>query len=191
MVGFNRDEGKLYLYVDGEVVGSPATIPSFTDMTSQMARVNNAAIGGGNGFASLLPCYVNDVRFYDHALTSEEIKELSKGLVLRYAMGYPYVEGTTNLVTTDDGLSNTCYNGATGKYSYGTNTDMYKTVGTFNNRKSAKVYMGTNGLAAYPYIYFDAFDPAGTVTKTLSFYYYPTIGDVVIPYSYNGAYNWK
>jgi hypothetical protein len=34
--------------------------------------------------------------------------------------------------------------------------------------------MGTAGLSAYPYIYFDAFNTAGTAVHTLSFDYYPT-----------------
>lgn len=134
---------------------------------------------------------INDVRIYDHCLSPMEVKELAKGLVLHYPLSDEYVESTTNLVTTEDGLSNTCYNGATSKYGYGTNTDMYKTLGIFEGRKSTKVYMGTAGLKAYPYIYFDNFNASGTAIQTLSFDYYPTTQDTLIPYSYNGMYNFS
>jgi hypothetical protein len=50
--------------------------------------------------------------------------------------------------------------------------------------------MGTNGLDAYPFIHFNAFDAAGAIIQTLSFDYFPTIQTSLIPYSYNGAYNW-
>lgn len=83
----------------------------------------------------------------------------------------------------------TCYNGATSKYGYGTNTDIYETFGTFQNRKCTKVYMGTNNLDAYPYVYFNAFSAAGATIHTLSFDYFPSILDTIIPYSYNGTYN--
>ena len=112
-------------------------------------------------------------------------------MVLHYLLSDRYIESTTNLVTTEDGLSNTCYNGATNKYGYGTNTDIYKAVGTFENRKSTKVYMGTAGLRAYPYICFDSFNAAGEKIQTLSFDYFPIIQDKIIPYSYNGAYNFS
>ena len=68
---------------------------------------------------------------------------------------------------------------------------MYKTLGVFEGRKSTKVYMGTAGLSAYPYIYFDNFNASGTTIQTLSFDYYPTIQNTLVPYSYNGSYNFS
>lgn len=134
--------------------------------------------------------YMNDFRLYDHALSAKEVKEIAKGLILHYKLDDPYVEGTTNLITSADGLSNTCYNGATNKYSYGTSTDMYKEVTTWQGRTGTRVHMGTNGLDAYPYVYFDPFNPTGTDYRTLSFDYYPTIQTSLVPYSYNGSYDW-
>ena len=136
-------------------------------------------------------CLLNDVRIYDHALSAKEIEEIAKGLVLHYKLDDIYSESTTNLITTIDGLSNTCYNGAINKYNYGTNTDMYKTTGIFQGKFCTKVYMGTAGNNAYPYVYFDPFNAKGTEIQTLSFDYYPTIQNTLIPYSYNGSYNFS
>ena len=177
----NTTETKLYLNGELQVTGVAGTIPSgnyFIGAWKTSAQQNFK----GN---------MNDVRIYDHCLSPIEVKKLSQGLVLHYSFSDDNLESTTNLVTREDGLSDTCYNGATSKYGYGTNTDIYKTVGTFQNRKSTKVYMGTAGLSAYPYVYFDAFNAAGTTIQTLSFDYYPTLQNIIIPYSYNGTYNFS
>ena len=42
---------------------------------------------------------LNDVRIYDHCLSSKEVKEISKGLVLHYPLNDAYVEGTTNIAS--------------------------------------------------------------------------------------------
>lgn len=174
-------QGKIY--IDGILKGTYANSTHPLQITAGRIELGRSV--------NTDTVYYNDFRVYDHTLSEKEVHELAKGLVLHYKLDDGYVEGTTNLVTTADGLSNTCYNGATNKYSYGTNTDMYKTVTTFEGRNGTKVYMGTDGLDAYPYVYFDAFSPVGESIKTLSFDYYPTIQNTLVPYSYNGAYNWE
>ena len=183
---------QLKTYLNGENIDTRTftnSNPGSTFFT--IGARSNSASGGSGGALYFFKGSMNDARLYDHCLSPMEVKELAKGLVLHYNFSDDNLESTTNLVTREDGLSDTCYNGATGKYSYGTNTDIYKTVGTFQNRKSTKVYMGTAGLNAYPYVYFDAFNAAGTVIQTLSFDYYPTLQNTLIPYSYNGAYNFS
>lgn len=175
---FIINNGNSKVYVDGI-------------LNSSSSEVVTADIIGRLRIGVAGTIQLNDFRIYDHALSPMEVKELSKGLVLHYPLSDEYIESTTNLVTTEDGLSNTCYNGATSKYGYGTNTDMYKTLGVFEGRKSTKVYMGTAGLSAYPYVYFDNFNASGTTIQTLSFDYYPTIQNTLIPYSYNGSYNFS
>jgi hypothetical protein len=119
-------------------------------------------------------------------------------LVLHYPLSDKYIEPTTNLITAEDCLSSTCYNGATSKYGYGTNTDIYKTVTTYDGRKGTKVYMGTSGNSCYPYVYINnMYTSDGTNSpayKTLSFDYYGTIGNYLIPYklgSGNGTATYK
>jgi len=106
---------------------------------------------------------------------------------LHYKLDDIYAETTTNLYSGT--FSNTCFNGATSKYNYGTTTDMYKTTDIFQGKESVKVYMGTAGLDAYPYVYFDAFNTKGTEIHTISFDYFPTSQTTLIPYSYNSTYN--
>lgn len=129
---------------------------------------------------------MNDVRIYDHALSPLEVKRLAQGLVLHYPLSDAYIESTTNLITTEDCLSPTCYNAATSKYGYGTNTDIYKTVTTYDGRKGTKVYMGTNGNSCYPYVYvnnmFTSDGSNAPAYKTLSFDYYGTVGNYLGPY---------
>ena len=137
---------KMAVYVDGVNTGT-AIYPSGTYSSSW---ANGLFIGRDPNSSSvsdavLFKGKMNDIRIYDHALSVKEVKEISKGLVCHYTLGDRYLEGTTNLCTTSDCLSSTCYNGATGKYGYGTNTDIYKTIGIFNGKFCTKVYMGTSG----------------------------------------------
>lgn len=46
---------------------------------------------------------MNDFRIYDHALSAKEVKEISKGLVLHYNFEDPWIEPTTNLITSING----------------------------------------------------------------------------------------
>ena len=129
---------------------------------------------------------LNDLRIYDEALEEKEIKRISRGLICHYKMDDDKLENTQNLITTEDCLSSTCYNAAVSKYSYGTGTDMYKVVTTYDGKKGTKVYMGTSGNNCYPYVYVsNLYTSDGTNSpayKTLSFDYYGTIGNYLGPY---------
>ena len=170
---FVINNGQSYGYYDG-------VLSVTSSETVTLDTLGKIRIGEGANI------YLNDVRIYDHCLSTKEVKEISQGLVLHYKLDSPYVESTTNLITTEDCLSSTCYNGATGKYGYGTNTDMYKTIVEFNGKKCTKLYMGTNGNSCYPYVYIDnMFTSDGTNQpeyKTLSFDYYTTVSTSIRPY---------
>lgn len=125
---------------------------------------------------------LNDFRLYDHCLSQMEVKEISKGLVLHYPLSDKYIEAVTNLSGGD--IDNTCYNATTSKYNYGTNTDIYKTTGTFQGRNCTKVYMGTAGQTCYPYVHFTALTAAVGGTRTLGFDYYPTKQDKITFYTH-------
>ena len=184
-VVFNKETKILQLWKDG-VLQQFSTMLDFDDARNQNLMLNYNAVWGGNGPSFNLPFLVNDVRIYNHALSEKEIKKISQGLVCHYSLSNMMIENTTNLITTEDCLSSTCYNGSTSKYGYGTTTDMYKTVTTFENRKGTKVYMGTNGNNCYPYVYISGmYTSNGTNSpayKTLSFDYYTTISTSICPY---------
>ena len=176
------NNGVCTLYKNGEYIGQLTGQAAFVSDASNTCIGRETYAGGYFGFNGR----INDVRIYDHALSAKEVKEISQGLILHYKLDNPYMEGTTNLITTEDCLSSTCYNGATNKYGYGTSTDMYKTVGEFNGKKCTKLYMGTNGNSCYPYIYINnMYTSDGSNQpeyKTLSFDYYTTISTSISPY---------
>lgn len=182
---FNKATKMLQLWIDGELFRETA-MTDFTDARDLNLRLNYNAIWGGNGPSFNIPFYVNDLRIYDEALGKKEIKRISQGLILHYKMNDDKLESTQNLITTEDCLSSTCYNAAISKYNYGTSTDIYKTVTTYDGKRGTKVYMGTSGNNCFPYVYVNnMYTSDGTnapAYKTLSFDYYGTIGNYLGPY---------
>jgi len=136
---------------------------------------------------------LNDVRIYNHCLSPKEVKEISKGLILHYKLDGKY-ESTINLQSNGRMSTSSCFNGATSKYGFGTNTDIYYEDGNFQGRDCVKFKMGTAGNAAHPYTNI-AYSPAINGYKTISFDYYPTIMPQLVFYSYNGnspcTYSWN
>lgn len=85
----------LSMYFDGALV-STASISANkikTDLPSGAFIEIGADHPGGDEF---LTGYVNDFRVYDHCLSTREVKELSKGLVLHYPLNQP--ERSQNLI---------------------------------------------------------------------------------------------
>lgn len=181
MVRNSSDAKKGYFYINNTRY-ELASVPAIRNITSD----TKMRIGRCNDDYYPAKMYINDFRIYNHALSEQEVKLLSQGLVLHLPLSDRYIENTTNLITADDCLSATCFNGATSKYSYGETTNMYKTVGTFQDRKCTKVYNQTSGTGMYPYVYINnMFTSNGTNApeyKTLSFDYYTTISTSISPY---------
>ena len=175
------DGEKIICYRNGEVIGEKIVT------LSPIPVGNKYYLGRDNRTGSTaLKGRLNDFRIYDHALSLKEIKEIAKGLIVHYPLDDKYIESTTNLITGEDCLSATCYNGAISKYGYGTNTDMYKQVTTFDGRKGTKVYNKIDGGKMYPYVYINnMFTSNGTNApeyKTLSFDYYTNKSTSICPY---------
>lgn len=172
--------GQMKIYKNGSLITTYNTsiVPNYASI--QYFRIAKSHTSYQGHFL------LNDFRLYDHCLSLKEVKELSKGLILHYPLSDTYLQPTVNLITTEDGLSNTCFNGATRKYNYGISTDMYKVVTTFDGKKGTKVYMGTSGNNCYPYVYIsNMYTSNGTNApeyKTLSFDYYTTISTSISPY---------
>ena len=120
-----NSESEIKTYINGELKHT------YTGTLSNRTSTSKIRIGddyrGGTSVSYM--GYMNDWRLYDHCLSAAEVKEISQGLVLHYKLDDTYAETTTNLYSGT--FSNTCYNGATSKYGYGTNTDIYKTTGNF------------------------------------------------------------
>lgn len=181
-VALTYETGKVKIYLNGSLDKEYTTsiVPAFN-------KITKISVGRSNSDSNYqTQCSMNDLRIYDNCLSAQEVKEISKGLVLHYQLSDRYIENTTNLITTEDCLSATCYNGATSKYGYGENTNMYKTVGTFQGRKCTKVYNQTSGTGMYPYVYIsNMYTSNGTNApeyKTLSFDYYTTVSTSITPY---------
>lgn len=175
----------LKTYINGVLLEEKSvTLPDRTS-TSKI-RIGDD-YRGGNSVSYM--GYLNDIRIYDCCLSAEEVKELSKGLILHYKLNDKNIEPTRNLFNSQYCFNN-CYNQATNKYGFGETTDIYREYGMFNGKFSTKVYMGTDGNAAYPYVYINfpylnIYVSNGTNSpeyKTISFDYYGTIGTVISPY---------
>jgi len=187
---YDKVTNKISIYVDGILKN---TVNYTSGSTYSSSWTNGIFIGRDPNDNTQNDSYfykgkVNDVRIYDHCLSAKEVHEIAKGLILHYKLDDPYIESTINLITTENCLASTCYNGATNKYGYGTTTDMYKTTGTFEGKFCTKVYMGTSGNSAYPYVYVNnLYVSNGTNSpayKTLSFDFYTNCSSTtyIIPY---------
>lgn len=118
-----------YLYINGSLDSSTTTTttPTAVNTTSYAIGMchNSATTAQGNP----LNGYLNDVRFYNHALSVAEIKELAKGLVVHYKLDTP--SSINNLVRN---VSYSVYNNYA---SAGFTATLTNTGRTYN---SCKIY---------------------------------------------------
>lgn len=106
---------KTYAYVNGNLIGN--TVDSFLPTSIEG---NDICIGGATYYAGMqFFGKINDVRIYDHCLSTAEIKEISQGLVAHYRLNNFQGEyGNPNLITNfdtsfssyDDGTTTLFYN---------------------------------------------------------------------------------
>lgn len=79
-VTFEKVANKISVYLNG-VKEYSATLTKEVKFLPKKLSVNRWSFGY-NGYTA--PCYYNDIRFYDHALSAKEVKEISKAKMLHY-----------------------------------------------------------------------------------------------------------
>lgn len=85
MVRNSSDEKIGYFYIDG-VRYELSSVPSIRNVTNTTYNLQIGDIATHNNGRYLWTGSLCDVRIYNHALSSREAKELSKGLVLHYPL---------------------------------------------------------------------------------------------------------
>lgn len=118
-----------YLYIDGVLDSSTTTTGTPTIVNTSKYAIgvcqNSASTVSGNP----LNGYLNDVRFYDHALSPVEVVEIAKGLCVHYKLDTP--SSISNLVR------NVSYNVYNNYASAGFTATLTNTGRTYN---SCKIY---------------------------------------------------
>lgn len=75
-VVFDAENGKIYSYSNGELIATHTHLKGHFNANGQFYLGETNNIEGR----------IQDVRFYDHALSKKEVKEISKGLCLHYQL---------------------------------------------------------------------------------------------------------
>ena len=87
----------IKLYIDGNYKNQRAL--EFDLTTTPCYFMIGARDNGSGGYAAHAPAaYYNDIRYYDHCLSPEEVREIANGLVLHYKLDQLM---TPNLLLTD------------------------------------------------------------------------------------------
>ena len=85
-----------FLYVDGVLDSSTTNVGTPTTLNETSYAIGACHSGATTVSGNPLNGYLNDVRFYNHALSLAEIKELSKGLLRHHKLDTPF--SISNLV---------------------------------------------------------------------------------------------
>lgn len=95
-----KDVGK-YLYIDGVLDSSTTTTGTPTIINTSKYSIGVCQTSATAVSGNPLNGYLNDVRFYDHALSIAEIKEIAKGLCVHYKLDE--FESSDNLIVNGFG----------------------------------------------------------------------------------------
>ena len=90
-------QGKIRMYVDGKE--DRDAVPYSMYSKADYLDIFNWSTGYKDNTNYRPVARVCDVRVYDHALSTREIKDLAKGLMVHYGLGDPCIESTTNVST--------------------------------------------------------------------------------------------
>ena len=115
---YNRSERKYRMYIDGKQetiktdsgnLGDSVTLND--GIHARPFRIFDWSVDHSHNGSYRPPCYLNDVRLYDHCLSNKEIEEIARGLVAHYPLAKPnnnlltntaYPTSTSNLIQACD-----------------------------------------------------------------------------------------
>lgn len=114
-------------YINGEEIysGTNSGTQCFSSCLCLCGRASSTS-GGGSGVTYLFTGAMNDFRLYDHCLSTKEVKEISKGLILHYKLDDVYAQ-QDGMIYDSSGYENNGevvntleFNTDTPRYSYST-----------------------------------------------------------------------
>ncbi len=104
---YDRSASKYRMYIDGKletIVGYGTSITYGDNAVARPFRLFDWSTDHSGNASYRPPCYLNDVRLYDHCLSAKEIQQISQGLVAHYKLS---AGGTNNLLTNTNNPANT------------------------------------------------------------------------------------
>ena len=110
-VTYNKSLNQLAAYINGILVDTKTTTQTWRAGNTKVA----IGVGTQGGWGYTLPGYMNDVRIYNHCLSSKEVNEISKALLVHYKLdGDTSVENLfTGTAMTPDVRAGFVNNGST------------------------------------------------------------------------------
>lgn len=103
---WTRTSSENKLYKNGELIYSTtSSILSNIDSIAGIGRTSNYYLNGK----------LNDIRIYDHCLSTAEVKEISRGLIVHYPLDNPY--NASNLIENGFGQNGTAHWSGSGQSS--------------------------------------------------------------------------
>ena len=90
-----------FLYINGVLDSSTTTTGTPTIVNTSLYSIGLCQSGATTVSGNPLNGYINDVRFYNHALSLAEVKEISKGLIVHYQLSDMY--SSDNLIVNGYG----------------------------------------------------------------------------------------
>lgn len=116
-VTYNKSLNQLAAYINGILVDTKTTTQTWRAGNTKVA----IGVGTQGGWGYTLPGYMNDVRIYNHCLSSKEVNEISKGLVLHYKLAESD-KLNANLVTESEARVTSNGTASTNEYASVCNT---------------------------------------------------------------------
>ena len=128
-----HSSGILKIYINGELGSRDYTMSQTIKLTA-----GTITIGGGMN-ATNAKLGLQDFRIYNHALSAEEVKHISQGLVAHYTLGSASLASSGNLINGLQGGGQCTISGNSVSIS-GTNSDTYFYIKTTKAMTSGKLY---------------------------------------------------